>query len=288
MDHPRATAGVFPPSASAKIQRSYGIIRTGLEAALQRGASWTPEAMRKRRLPNAAVWTTQHVADDDVWREARKMILPLEQKRWLHAKHVLLHSGQIAEGLWRAAMRQQLPRRLSDVNLDVAVEQQPTRESRITLSSQTDAFGTPLPRIDWRISETERRAAIEIARAFDAALDRAGMPRPVLEDWVRLARPEDVRFQTMAHPIGTTRMAASPDKGVVDRHGLVFGTHNLYIAGSSVFATASHANPTLMIVAMALRLGEHLTDVLENGLAPRLALSDPSQLMVTRSAAPAA
>jgi choline dehydrogenase-like flavoprotein len=288
MDHPRATAGVFPPYASARIQRSYGIIRVGLETALQRGVSWIPEAMRERRLPNAAAWTTQHVAEDDVWREARKMILPLEQKRWHHAKHVLLHSGQIAEGLWRAAMRKELPRRLSDVNLDVAVEQQPSPESRITLSSQTDAFGTPLPRIDWRISKAERRAAIEIARAFDAALDRAGMPRPVLEDWVRLARPEDVRFQTMAHPIGTTRMAESPDGGVVDRNGLVFGTANLYIAGSSVFPTASHANPTLTIVALALRLGEHLAAVLEAGLVTELALSDPPQLAVTHSAAPAA
>ena len=60
------------------------------------------------------------------------------------------------------------------------------------------------------------------------------------------------------HHIGTTRMAASPSEGVVDGNCRVHGTANLYVAGSSVFPTAGNANPTLTIVALALRLGDHL------------------------------
>ncbi len=61
--------------------------------------------------------------------------------------------------------------------------------------------------------------------------------------------------------MGTTRMADDPKEGVVDRNGRVHATANLYIAGSSVFPTAGASNPTLTIVALALRLAEHLGDV---------------------------
>ena len=58
--------------------------------------------------------------------------------------------------------------------------------------------------------------------------------------------------------MGTTRMHPSPRRGVVDANGLVHGIANLYVAGSSVFPTSGSANPTLTIVALALRLAEHV------------------------------
>ena len=58
--------------------------------------------------------------------------------------------------------------------------------------------------------------------------------------------------------MGTTRMADDPAKGVVDADCKVFSTHNLFIAGSSVFTTGGAANPTLTIVALALRLADHI------------------------------
>ena len=53
-------------------------------------------------------------------------------------------------------------------------------------------------------------------------------------------------------------MSADPKSGVVDSDCKVFGLSNLFIAGSSVFPTSSHANPTLTIVALAIRLADHL------------------------------
>lgn len=61
-----------------------------------------------------------------------------------------------------------------------------------------------------------------------------------------------------AHHLGTTRMSDDPAFGVVDRDCRVHGVANLYVAGGSVMPTSGHANPTLTIVALALRLGEHL------------------------------
>ena len=59
---------------------------------------------------------------------------------------------------------------------------------------------------------------------------------------------------------GTTRMADDPARGVVDAQCQVHGVHGLFIAGSSVFPTAGHANPTQMIVALAVRLADTLKD----------------------------
>ena len=60
----------------------------------------------------------------------------------------------------------------------------------------------------------------------------------------------------MAHTLGTTRMSNDPKAGVVDRNCQVHGVHGLYIAGGSVFPTSGHANPTLMILSLAIRLAD--------------------------------
>ena len=65
------------------------------------------------------------------------------------------------------------------------------------------------------------------------------------------------------HHMGTTRMDTDPRKGVVDTDCLVHGHTNLYILGSSVFPTVGYANPTLTIIALALRLADHLKGLSE-------------------------
>ena len=58
--------------------------------------------------------------------------------------------------------------------------------------------------------------------------------------------------------MGGTRMHKSNILGVVDPNCKVFGSENLYIAGSLIFTTGGHNNPTLPIVQFALRLANHL------------------------------
>jgi choline dehydrogenase-like flavoprotein len=60
------------------------------------------------------------------------------------------------------------------------------------------------------------------------------------------------------HHIGTTRMGVDPRFSVVNADCRVHGIRNLYISGSATFPTSGQANPTLTIVAMSLRLAEHL------------------------------
>ena len=70
------------------------------------------------------------------------------------------------------------------------------------------------------------------------------------------------------HHMGTTRMSADPAEGVVTADCNVFGYDNLFVAGSSVFSTSGWANPTLTIVALALRLADHLDGKLKAAPAP--------------------
>jgi choline dehydrogenase-like flavoprotein len=76
--------------------------------------------------------------------------------------------------------------------------------------------------------------------------------------------PEDFAWEEIPmfwahHHMGTTRMADDPARGVVDRDLKVHGLGNLHVGGSSVWVTGCGAtNPTLTIVALALRLADRL------------------------------
>jgi choline dehydrogenase-like flavoprotein len=149
--------------------------------------------------------------------------------------------------------------RANRFSLDFHAEQVPNPASRIVLGNERDALGLPRPRIDWNYTDTDVRT---VAVAFDelrSAFARSGLG--ILEAEAGEADIETVVRRDGAyggHHIGTARMGASPATGVVDANCRVFGVNNLYIAGSAVFPTSSQANPTLTIVALAVRLARHL------------------------------
>jgi len=142
--------------------------------------------------------------------------------------------------------------------LGCACEQAPNPDSRVTLAEERDALGLRHARLDWRITETDKRSLNRIVHALAEEFGALGLGRlrPALSDdgvW-----PEEVLGGY--HHMGTTRMAASPEHGVVNADCRVHGIDNLYIAGSSVFTTGGASNPTLTIVALALRLADHLRE----------------------------
>jgi choline dehydrogenase-like flavoprotein len=122
-------------------------------------------------------------------------------------------------------------------------------ENRISLSSvETDAWGVPIPDLALAFSERDRRTLAEgerFLRAQAQALnaDPAGIGR---------------RATWRAHPSGTCRMGFDESGGVVDRDNRVFALDNLYVSGVGTFPTSGTANPTLTVVALTLRLADHL------------------------------
>ncbi|KAF0192507.1 MAG: GMC oxidoreductase [Gammaproteobacteria bacterium] len=137
----------------------------------------------------------------------------------------------------------------------------PDPESRITLTTERDALGQNKVRRHLRVTLREKHTLRSAMRSIGEELGRIGAGRVRLADWLLADNDEWPRPEQQyagVHHIGTTRMAADPAHGVVDRDCRVHGIANLYVGGSSVFPTAGYAHPTLSIVAMALRLADHL------------------------------
>jgi choline dehydrogenase-like flavoprotein len=137
----------------------------------------------------------------------------------------------------------------------VMAEHFPNPDSRVTLSADKDALGMPRVRLDWTYSAADLDGLEGNAAAFGDALGADGKGRfcwPVPRDTL-------VAISSASrHHMGTTRMHADPRKGVVDPDGRVHGTANLYVAGSSVFPTSGIANPTLTLMALTIRMADHL------------------------------
>lgn len=139
------------------------------------------------------------------------------------------------------------------------LEQIPNPDSRVTLSDRTDRLGLNQLKLDWKINPQERENLYRFHRFFAHYLKLHQIGR--LEHQFPNDEAAQPSLFDAFHPMGTTRMSMNPKLGVVDRDCKVHGLNNLFIAGSSVFPTGGHANPTLTIVALALRLSDHIKNL---------------------------
>jgi choline dehydrogenase-like flavoprotein len=134
-------------------------------------------------------------------------------------------------------------------------EPAPNPASRVTLASEKDYFGLNRVRLDWRFSEVDKFTIRRAEQIIADEMARLGLARVVS----RLDGSEWLNDSMWGwHQMGTTRMHEDPRQGVVDADCRVHGMANLHIAGSSVFPTGGSNLPTLTIVALALRLADHL------------------------------
>ena len=149
------------------------------------------------------------------------------------------------------------------LDLESEFEQAPNPESRVTIGDELDALGQRKVRLDWRLTELDLRTYQAMALRFAEELGRLNLGRLRLPPWLDPnSKNGPPAVGGASHHMGTTRMADDPKRGVVDRNCRVHGMENLYIAGSSCFPTSSWSLPTWTIVAMAIRLADHLRDLM--------------------------
>ena len=140
------------------------------------------------------------------------------------------------------------------------IEQAPNPNSRVTLDTDRDALGVRRAALHWELTPLEKRSLRKIYEIIGQQLGIASIGRIKLMDYLKDETDNSWPSFTGGgwHHMGTTRMSESPKQGVVDANCKVHGVENLYMAGSSCYVTAGAPNPTLTLVALTLRLSDHL------------------------------
>ena len=241
-------------------------VAPGEGASSVRGVlSLTREVMERQRLRNAALYFHPRYEAHRVFDTGEvKALQVLRNKRkgravpgaaWPHLRRALGAPHHLAVALARKLVVRHGPNRRW--RMRAAFETGFRHENRVMLSDQRDRLGRQQVRIEWQIDEADIESMRRVTQLFDQAVKQAGVGyfEGAFPDtpaaWRRALEPA-------MHHMGTTRMHRKPEHGVVDEHGRVHRTSNLYVTGSSVFPSGGYANPTLTIVALAARLAWHL------------------------------
>ncbi|MEM8730583.1 MAG: GMC family oxidoreductase [Pseudomonadota bacterium] len=290
MDHPCAVVGGFAQADIARMSEHYGFfgLKTDRGATMyMRGLAPTAETQAREGLLNCAAFMPGERAADDPLPALKRLVKRQSDSALEDLRAVLRSPGLVAKGMGRMAVQSRfvpkslsrfaveqvvrfrpgfaaeeyltggMPHKLVGLDIQAVCEQAPDPANRVRLSAETDRFGQPLPQVRWQVGDMERRTLARFGAMIAEEFGRAALPVPELAPWIRDGG--EISIIDMAHSAGTTRMSDSPATGVVDADCRVHGMANLYVAGASVFPTSGHANPTLMITALATRLADHLS-----------------------------
>jgi choline dehydrogenase-like flavoprotein len=155
----------------------------------------------------------------------------------------------------------------AEVLLNIDVEQAPNPNNRIRLSDKRDAIGMPIAVVDWRVNPAEQDTALRFAPMLRRELEALALPPATWDESIRNDTPPPL--SDTFHAMGGLRMGDDPESSVVDNQLRVHGTENLYVASCAVFPSGSSSNPTFTMMALTLRLADHLMQKLARQSAAR-------------------
>jgi choline dehydrogenase-like flavoprotein len=173
--------------------------------------------------------------------------------------HTAKHVPMLFHQVWRYKVQRRAyaPPEVR-IFLRIHCEQEPTSRSSITLTDQRDPLGLFRVRFDWQISERE----LETIRQFVLIAQRslASIARIIPDEDLMSGSPNFLaRCDDSNHHMGGMRMSPTDATGVVDPNLRLYGLTNTYICSSAVFPCSGFSNPTHTVLALAIRLCDHLT-----------------------------
>jgi choline dehydrogenase-like flavoprotein len=176
-------------------------------------------------------------------------------------RHTARHVPMLFRQVWRYKVRRRAYAP-ADVRIFLRIhcEQEPTSRSSITLSDQRDALGLLRVRFDWQISERELQTIRQYVLVAQRSL--AGVATIIPDEDLMSGSPKFfARCDDSNHHMGGMRMATSDATGVVDTNLRLYGLSNTYVCSSAVFPCSGFSNPTHTVLALAVRLSDHLDQV---------------------------
>ncbi len=304
MEHPHARGGEFLPK---KLAQTLMALPRAVRHAGNRYAAYLRPAdalQRQKGILNSSISIAPRLREGEKMELFRavtgKLKHDLPSSRFWRARYHGLKKLAI-KGLeltdpWSSIMNMKVNKGKLGVFAIVRAEQAPNPNSRIMLGNATDRLGTRQIELDWQLSEIDKRSVKVLMETVGAEYRRLGWGDVVLSDWLS---ETSTRWKSdpliSSHPIGGyhhmggTRMSNAPDSGVVDQDCKLHESPNLFVASSSVFPTGGWANPTVTIMALSLRLADHLKSVLNEPsnrgavLQPRTGSQKPIQQGTTTS-----
>ncbi|MEM9433951.1 MAG: GMC family oxidoreductase [Pseudomonadota bacterium] len=257
MEHPIRTVGVLPIGNQAASMRVFTDQTQSTSGKLQGTFGLSAEARAREGLMDLHLRCYRYSLFED-------------EEPIIEGKRALFEAATVTERLRRVASstrpvtlrylswhtRNKIIRRarFTHLRLMAFVEQEPDPDNRLTLSRDKDAFGSPLPYLEYTESAEMTESVRRSMETMATALSEVGFPG-LRHDEASLAHLK-IYDDYGLHPMGGTRMSENPRYGVVDKDCRVHEFANLFVAGSSVFPTGGAANPTWTIAALALRLAE--------------------------------
>ncbi len=267
MEHPYVNSGWLSldrDCSSLAFYWPHPVRRNGISTTVRGVFTMPREEVLSQRLVNCALFLLPpyeaHPALATKGADALRVLATSVRRGWLPpdiGRHVA-DAVRDPRGTMSAAYLRLRPQgdldRARRLRLRAYCEPLPRHDQRVALRRSRDALGRHRVRLAWEPSDLARRSMRRAHELMDAAFRQAGLGQVEC----LLGKPGEPPIEGGKHHMGTTRMHPDPKRGVVDQNSRVHGADNLFVTGSSVFPTAGYANPTLTIVALALRLADHL------------------------------
>ena len=271
MEHPRVNSGQVALSESGKTTNLYDVQYTYFHSPIAANLALSEKTQREEKTLNYKTWIlTQYKGETSKGGEALKNLYRAYCKVVL-PDHFIDTSPAFWAGNIGAALVDfpntlstvigrltKSPRMIEARQMAHLCEPVPDPESRVTLGPERDRLGLNRIHLDWRLSQMEKRTMRRGQEIIGEELEQSGRGRVNGEVFDDSTSEWPPTLQWGWHHMGTTRMHVDPKQGVVDENCRVHGKSNLFIGGSSVFPTGGSDLPTLTIVALALRLADHL------------------------------